>query len=503
MDHQPVRGGRPASEGALGRAHVVSPQVRRVTKGLADRMNAQDACRVAIGLIYLRNKAQTRLLGAEEERGAGESGERISWRWLVDQTAKPSRLGPDVRRCLSAWLPESLRSEDGDAVGNFLPRLPPTVDDHLRTLIRDIDQTDRVGELLEQCLDDLSVAQARGGHYFTPRDIVRLMVEAVAPQDGHRVLDPACGSAGLLADAERHVRERTGLRPNLVLTGRDVHADTLQIARLNLAARGIRAELGAPTDSLAQPIRDTYDIVMSNPPFNMPAWSARPPHDDDPRWAGSAAPPQDNANFAWILHIAHALAPQGRAAVLMADGAATGLRRAEHRIRERLVDDDLVECVIGLPPGLFPHVRISCCLWLLNRDKSPHRGWGQADRRKEVLFINARGTYESVPGARQRRLAADGVEKILRTLAAWRGETPTYGGAPTRYEDEPGWCSSLSAEEIADREYVLLPVVHALEPADEQTAARERLDELKWELYSKFEESYAIEHDLRRILDEL
>jgi type I restriction enzyme M protein len=187
----------------------------------------------------------------------------------------------------------------------------------------------------------------------------------------------------------------------------------------------------------------------------------------------------------------------------MADGAATGLRRTEQRIRERLVNDDLVECVIALPPGLFPHVRISCCLWLLNRDKSPHRGWGKADRRKEVLFINARSAYESVPGTRQRRLAADGVARILHTLAAWRGTPPTYGEAPDRYEDEPGWCSSLSVGDIADGEYILLPVVHALEPADEHTAARERLQELKWELYSKFEESYAMERDLRRILDEL
>jgi type I restriction enzyme M protein len=187
----------------------------------------------------------------------------------------------------------------------------------------------------------------------------------------------------------------------------------------------------------------------------------------------------------------------------MADGAATGLRPSEQRVRERLVREDLVECVVALPPGLFPHVRISCCLWLLNRDKSPHRGWGAADRRKQILFVNARTAYETMSGSRQRRLAADGVGRVLRTLSAWRGAPTMQGEAPARYENDPGWCTSLSTAEVADAGYVLLPVVHALEPADEHTAARERVEELKWDLYGKFEKSHALERDLRRLLDEL
>ncbi|MFF8778043.1 class I SAM-dependent DNA methyltransferase [Streptomyces sp. NPDC015140] len=465
-------------------------------------MSTQSACRVALGLIYVRNQAQNGFSRAEENQGEGGAGERPPWSWLVAQAAKSSPLGPHVRRCVRAWLVPAFGTEGWEAVQDFVPHLPPTVDEQLRALVTEIDRADRVVELLEQCLDDLSAAQARGGHYFTSRDLVRLMVEAVAPQNGDRVLDPVCGSAGLLAEAERYVRERTGLQPNLMLTGRDLHADTLQIARLNLAARGIRADLGAPTDSLSRPVDDPYDIVMANPPFNLSDWSVDRPLGDDPRWAGTV-PPRDNANHAWMLHIAHALGPQGRASVLMADGAATGLRPSEQRIRERLVREDLVECVIALPPGLFPHVRIPCCLWLLNRDKSPHRGWGSADRRKEVLFVNARSAYEITSGSRQRRLAADGADRILRTLAAWRGAPTEQGGTTARYEDESGWCTSMSTAAVATAGYVLLPVTHALEPADEHVAARERVEELKWELYDKFEESYALEQDLRRILDGL
>ncbi|MEU7314484.1 N-6 DNA methylase [Streptomyces sp. NPDC007083] len=463
-------------------------------------MNTQNACRLVLGLIYVRNKEQDSVPQAGENQGG--RGERPPWRWLVDQAAKPSPLGPDVRRCVSAWLAPVLRTEDGDASQNFVPHLPPTVDDHLRNLIAEIDRADRVVELLDECLAELSTAQARRGHYFTPQGIVQLMVEAVAPQNGHRVLDPVCGSAGLLAEAERYVRERTGLQPNLSLRGQELHADTLQIARLNLAARGIRADLGPPADSLAKPAGDLYDIVMANPPFNMSDWSAAPPPDDDPRWTGTV-PPRDNANHAWMLHIAHALAAQGRASVLMADGAATGLRPSERRIRARLIREDLVECVVALPPGLFPHVRISCCLWLLNRDKSPHRGWGSIDRRQQVLFINARSAYEAMAGTRQRRLATGGADGILRALFAWRGAPTTPGEAPHRYEDDPHWCTSLSTKEVADAGDVLLPTVHALEPADEHLAARERVEELKWDLYGKFEESYALERDLRQLLDEL
>lgn len=146
-----------------------------------------------------------------------------------------------------------------------MPRLPATVEEDLRGLITAIDKVDRVGDLLEQCLGDLSDSQAKGGQYFTPRDLGTLMVAAAAPQDRHQVLDPVCGSAGLLVEADRYVREQTGLQPSLTLTGRDLHAGTLQIAQLNLTVRGIQADLGTPIDSLAQPSSRTYDIVLANP----------------------------------------------------------------------------------------------------------------------------------------------------------------------------------------------------------------------------------------------
>lgn len=470
-------------------------EVGRLTRALAERLNAQDACRTVIGLIYLRNRAR--------EQPEGIWGGGPSWAWLVAQTRKPQLLGPRVQECLSAWLPAGLGADGVDMRRDFVPSLPATVDIHLRQLIGAVDRVERVGDLLEQCLEDLSSAQAKGGHYFTPRDIVRLLVGAVAPQDGQRVLDPVCGSAGLLVEVERQVREQTGLRTNVLLTGRDLHANTLQIARLNLAARGVEADLGLPVDSLARPAEAQYDIVLANPPFNMGPWMSSDSGRHDPRWPEEAPPPRDNANYAWILHFVHALAPQGRAAFLMADGAATGLRHAERRIRELLVRRDLVESVVALPPAIFPHTRNSSCLWLLNRDKSPHRGWGREDRRGQFLFIDARRAKELVPGTRQWRLAPDSVRKILETLAAWRGPSPADGTAWLGYKDEPGWCVSSTVKEVAACGFDLLPPLYTSELDNGDPTVLYRVEALREGLYEKFGQAHALERDLRRVLDEL
>ncbi|MFP8883184.1 N-6 DNA methylase [Streptomyces mangrovi] len=488
---QRVRRGSPEVGTTRGGPDTVSRRVRQLTSDLGGLLNLYDAGRVVVGLIYMKSRANRAQDGQRE-------AEKPSWPWLVRRAGDQQSLSRHVQHCLSQWLPRTDEADGADVGGESVPYLPRTADTILRHLVKAIDQAVRRGELLEQCLQDLSSAQAKDGHYFTPPDIVRLMVAAAAPQDGQRVLDPVCGSAGLLIEAARQVSESLGgLHPNLALTGQDLHAGTLQIARMNLSAHGLAGHIGPAVNSLEKPSDSLYDIVLANPPFNMFLRGAETPRRGDPRWPDDALPPRDNANFAWILHIAHALDSEGRAAILMADGAATGVRPAERKIRRRLVQDDLVECVIALPPGLFPHTRISSCLWLLNRDKGPRGGLGQSDRRRQALLIDARSAYETVPGTRQRRLAGDGVERILRTLAAWRG-------APqVPYQDESGWCRSLSLQEIADHHYDLLPPLYTSEPADEAITGNGRVEALLEELQVRFEESHRLEADLLRVLGEL
>ncbi|GAA2619887.1 N-6 DNA methylase [Actinomadura fulvescens] len=451
-------------------------QVRGSVRDLGRLLSFHDACRVVAGLMILRDQALQH----------PQSDQSSWWRRLLARTETPqSAMGPLVRESL-------LQHQEGEDRA-FVPRFPPTADDVLRRLVKAADRVVHLDDWLDQCFQELSEAHGRSGDYFTRKDVARLMVAAVDPQEGQRVLDPVCGSAGLLIGAARHVSERTGRAPDLELTGQDVHASTLHVAQMNLTARNVDAQLLAPMNSLARPAESSYDIVLANPPFNS-SWHAEP-HADDPRWSHTA-PPRDNANLAWILHIVHALAPRGRAAILMADGAATGARQVEQQLRERLVQDDVVECVVALPPGLFSHSRAPCCLWLLNTDKGPRDEWGSSDRRGKVLFINARAAYEPVPGTRKRRLSPEGAEQILHTLGTWRE-------AAEPYRDEPGRCRSVGAEEIAEQRYDLQPPRYTGELSIEGASEQRQIDELAAELRYKFEEARTLESELLRVLDEL
>ncbi|MBB6174344.1 type I restriction enzyme M protein [Nocardiopsis mwathae] len=472
----------------------MAPHVRRLVQGLSNPLNEHDAWRIVVSLVYGRWAAQ---------QDDGRESPRPTWSWLVAVAEREPRVGPRVREFLDHWLPRDAAPNTPDAGQADVPSLHPTVDNELRGLISTINRADRLDDLFEHCLRELSDSQAKGGHYFTPRDIARLMVEAVQPRDAHRICDPVCGSAGLLIEAVRYLRRHTSLDVRARLTGQDLHAGTLQIAQMNLEAHGVKADLAPPMDSLAEPMTEPFDIVLANPPFNMPSWTADAPNPHDPRWSDHVPPPRGDANFAWLLHIVHGLAPHGRAAVLMPDGAATNRRKADQSIREGLVRDDLVECVVALPPGLFPHVRIPCCLWLLNRDKSP-QGRGGTDRRGEVLFINARKVSEQIGTSRRWRLERDGTQRILHTLAAWRG-APRFADVDGAegYQDQPGWCRSRSLHELVDGHCDLLPPNHAVDPSDTGADSRQRIAQIRWELYKKLEEAWNLDIELRRALDEL
>ncbi|MFI5982630.1 N-6 DNA methylase [Streptomyces sp. NPDC051555] len=469
--------------------------VDELTNDLSRLMNVHDAARLVLGLLYLSRTAHT----------DSPTSVAPTWSWLSHQAAKDGPITSAVSQCLHRWL--ALPDDGGSRTGmqDAVPFLPPNIDSLLRRLIRAIDAAQQVGDLLDQCLQNLSAAQARGSQYFTPRDIARLMIGASVPQDGHRVLDPVCGSGGLLAESHRYVHERVGLNPTMSLVGKEQHAHTSQVARMNLAVRGIGARIAPPGDSLARPeTGSSYDIVLANLPFNQPAWAAEGltelPY-VDPRWP-DGPPPRGTANSAWILHIAHALAPQGRAAFLMADIAAKSPQPATRSLREQLVGDDIVECVIALPPRVFGTSDATACLWVLNRDKSARSGWGTLDRRGQVLFINARRAFELIPDSRARRLGDRHSERILATLAAWRGMVEENSAdAPRR--DEPGWCRSCTTEEIARRSYDLMPTTYAATPPGQQEATRSRIDELKRDLADKLGQAHALEPRLLEALKEI
>ncbi|WP_413757938.1 N-6 DNA methylase [Streptomyces sp. MMBL 11-3] len=477
-------------------------KVRQHLTQLSRMMNTTDATRLLIGLLYL----------SRASRVASDPGVP-TWSWLLSQPAERSLgLRSAVTKCLVHHLPaiEDPAVEAGAV--SLVPVPPPGSEGPLHALIQAIGSTQQVGPLLDQCLWDLSSAQADGSNYFTPADMVRLMVGAAVPHDGHRVLDPACGSGGLLVETDRYVHERVGLNPTMSLRGRELHAPTSQVARMNLSVRGIEADILPPGDSLAQPESGSYDILLANPSLNQRDWMQEegterhggrpgPFGPPDPRWP-EETPPRSSADSAWIQHIAHALAPGGRAVFLMADRVAGSRQVTPKRLRERLLRDDLVECVIALPRRVYGHSQAPACLWVINKDKSARPGWGVLDRRGQVLFINARRAFEQVPQSRARRLGDKNTALILSTLAVWRG-LPENGAAATPYSDTVGWSRNCSLKEIADHGYNLMPTSYATEPPRPEQDTRNRIDQLKLELTEQFDQMRDLELRLLDALEEI
>ncbi|MFI5814533.1 N-6 DNA methylase [Streptomyces sp. NPDC051643] len=480
----------------------VLAKVRRHRTHLSRLMNAHDATRLVLGLLYLSRTA----------RAAPGTGVP-TWSWLLSQPAEHgSGIRAAVSKCLNHWLPTA--DEQGADMGtrNLMPVPPSGSEGSLHALVQAIGSTQRVGPLLDQCLRDLSADQADGSHYFTPGDMARLMVGAAVPRDGYRVLDPVCGSGGLLVESHHYVRERVELNPTMSLQGKEQHAHTSQVARMNFAVRGITAHVFPPGDSLAEPEPEPHDIILANLPFNQRDWTpevmtergtrrAAPVVSVDPRWP-EEPPSRGSANSAWIQHIAHALAPAGRAVFLMADSAANSRQPVTRRLRERLLRDDLVECVIALPPRVFGHTKAPACLWVLNKDKSARPGWGVLDRRRQVLFVNARRAFEPVPDSRARRLGDKNTALILTTLAAWRGLSEN-GAAVSPYNDAAGWSRNCSTDEIADREYSLMPTSYAVEPPSPERDTRSRVEQLKLELADQFDQMRDLELRLLDVLEEI
>jgi type I restriction enzyme M protein len=325
---------------------------------------------------------------------------------------------------------------------------------------------DLMGEVYEYFLGNFARAEGkRGGEFFTPPSVVRLIVEVLQPVGG-RVYDPCCGSGGMFVQTENFIAARDGDPKDVRIYGQEGVEQTWRMAKLNLAIHGIDNTGLARGDTFVEDLHAGVgmDYVMANPPFNIKDW-ARDEH--DPRWR-FGVPPAGNANYGWIQHILAKLAPGGKAGVVMANGSMSSNAVGEGDIRAKIVDADLVSCMIALPAQLFRSTGIPVCLWFFATDKG--------DRRGQVLFIDARGLGHLVDRA-ERVLTDEEVTRIGETYHAWCRP----GSATTNdvvYEDISGFCKSASCDEIAAAGYLLTPgryvgapaVEADTEPADEKVA---------------------------------
>ncbi|WP_144680451.1 class I SAM-dependent DNA methyltransferase [Cellulosimicrobium sp. TH-20] len=357
---------------------------------------------------------------------------------------------------------------------------------------------DVLGEVYEYFLAKFAAAEGkRGGEFYTPPGVVRVLVEMLEPYSG-RVYDPACGSGGMFVQAEKFL-ERHGADPQAIsVYGQELNERTWRMAKMNLAVHGLTGQLGSRWgDTFARDLHPDVqmDYVMANPPFNIKDWARAT---DDARWR-YGVPPAGNANYGWIQHILSKLAPGGSAGVVMANGSMSSNSGGEGEIRAQLVEADLVSCMVALPTQLFRSTGIPVCVWFFAKDKTAGTR-GSVDRTGQVLFLDARNLGHMVDRA-ERALSDDDIAKIADTFHAWRG-TKSAVDAGLTYEDVPGFAYSATLAEVKDAGYALTPgrYVGAAEVEDDGEPVEEKIARLTKDLFEQFEESARLEQVVREQL---
>jgi len=489
---------------------------------LRNNMDAAEYKHVVLGLIFLKYISDTfeehrakLLVGQGDYAGANAEdpdeykAENVFWvpadaRWShLQANAKQPTIGKIVDDAMVAIERDNPRLKGVLPKDYARPGLDKQRLGELIDVIATIELTaasegekthrsvDLLGRVYEYFLTRFASAEGKnGGQFYTPSCVVRCLVEMLAPYKG-RIYDPACGSGGMFVQSEKFVESHGGKLGDIAIYGQESNATTRRLAVMNLALRGIEADFGAEhADTFRRDLHPDLraDYVLANPPFNDSDWFRK---DDDVRWQ-FGVPPKGNANFAWVQHFIHHLAPQGMAGFVLANGSMSSNQSGEADIRRAIVEADLVDCMVTLPGQLFYSTTIDVCLWILAKNKNADAKRGFRDRRQQTLFINARklGSYTD----RTHRELTDGdLQKITTTYHAWRGEK---GGA--KYEDEAAFCKSSTTAEIAAHGHVLTPsrYVGAAEVEDDGDPFEEKMPRLVADLHVHFTESAKLEQTI-------
>ena len=450
----------------------------RMADALRGSMDAAEYKHVVLGLIFLKyisdafEEMHARLEGEQDEGADPEDpdeyrAENIFW---VPPEARWSHLKAQAKQPVIGRLVDDAMAaieRDNTVLKDVLPkdyarqaldkqRLGQLIDmiSNIRVGDADARSKDVLGRVYEYFLSQFASAEGKkGGEFYTPRCIVKLLVEMLEPYRG-RVYDPCCGSSGMFVQSVEFIRAHaTGngnggrARGDISVYGQESNYTTWRLAKMNLAIRGIEGQI-AHGDSFHNDRHPDLraDFILANPPFNVSDWGGER-LTDDKRWQ-HGVPPKGNANFAWVQHIVHHLAPKGAAGFVLANGSMSSAQSGEGEIRKNLIQADLVDCMVALPGQLFYSTQIPACLWFLARDRHDGRF---RDRRGEVLFIDAR-TLGRMVDRTHRELTDEDIARIAETYHAWRGEEGAGG-----YSDVPGFCKAVSLEEVRKHGHVLTP----------------------------------------------
>jgi len=364
---------------------------------------------------------------------------------------------------------------------------------------------DILGRVYEYFLGRFAAAEGKGGgEFYTPQCVVKILVHMIEPYRG-RVYDPCCGSGGMFVQSEKFVEEHGGRQGDISIYGQESNYTTWRLAKMNLAIRRIDANLGPQNaDSFHNDLHKDLraDFILANPPFNMSDWGGQRLK-EDVRWK-FGAPPANNANYAWIQHFIHHLAPNGIAGFVMANGSMATNTANEGEIRKNIIEADLIDCMIALPGQLFYTTQIPVCLWFAARNKKSGKFH---DRSGRTLFIDARKMGTLIDRV-HRELSDAEIERIAATYHTWRGEPLTPStlageGGGEGYSDIPGFCKSATTEEIRSHGYVLTPgrYVGAEEVEDDGVPFKEKMAELSATLYKQFAEADQIEATIKKNME--
>ncbi|MDM8109357.1 class I SAM-dependent DNA methyltransferase [Phascolarctobacterium faecium] len=345
-------------------------------------------------------------------------------------------------------------------------------------------EKDILGRTYEYCLAKFAEQEGKlAGEFYTPSCIVRTLVEILKPFNG-RVYDPCCGSGGMFVQSAKFVESHGGNINKISVFGQDSNPTTWKMAQMNLAIRGIEANLGEfNADTFFKDCHKTMkaDYILANPPFNLSDWGADKLK-DDPRWE-YGIPPASNANFAWLQHMIWHLAPNGRIGMVLANGSLSSQTGGEGEIRKNIIEADLVDCIIAMPPQLFYTTQIPVSLWFLSKNKK---------QKNKTLFIDARKMGTMVT-RKLRELSEEEIKKLADTYTAYEDGT---------LENKSGYCAVVTKEDIAKQDYILTPgrYVGIEEQEDDGEPFEEKMKRLTAELSDLFKESHKLEEEIRKNL---
>jgi type I restriction enzyme M protein len=364
-------------------------------------------------------------------------------------------------------------------------RLGELIDLFTNITFKSDNSKDLLGRVYEYFMGMFADSEGKhGGEFYTPRSIVRLLVEMLQPYKG-RVYDPCCGSGGMFVQSENFVLEHQGRIGDIAIYGQELNETTWRLAKMNMAIRGIDAKIERGDTLHEDKLPDLKaDFILANPPFNISDWGQE--HlTKDIRWK-YGIPPKGNANYAWIQHFIHHLSPNGKAGFVLANGSMSSQTSGEGEIRKQIIEADLVDAIVTLPSQLFFNVAIPCCLWFISRNRTNRKG--------KTLFIDGRNLGHMI-SRKNRELSAEDIAKVAHIYHDFV--------AGKEITDDPGFAKVASREEIAKNDYVLTPGRYVGFAAAEEDAEpfAEKLARLTAELEEQFQKSHELEAKIRKNLD--